>query len=200
MKPVAMRVPTLRTDRLVLRSFRLDDAQAVFAYASDPRVTRYLRFTTHRSLADTRKFLKHVDKAHPGSPLWAVTLCATGELIGGCGFGEYSRPNARAEIGYVLARAHWGRAYAAEAVCALLEYGFRRLKLERIHAQTFVENTRSGRVLEKAGLRYEGTLRAWERIKGRSRDMRMYSMVRSEFRCRRRSGSRALFPQRSAGR
>ncbi len=178
------RCPDLKTPRLVLRPFRMSDAEAVFAYASDPQVTRFVRFQTHRNLGDTRKFLRNLDRLHRGAPAWAITLKNSGQLVGSCGFVNSSKENRVAEIGYVLARPHWGRGYAVEAVRALLDYGFRRMKLNRIHAQTLVENTRSARVLEKAGMKFEGVLRAWERIKGRYCDMRMYSMLRSEFRSR----------------
>ena len=176
------RHPDLKTPRLVLRPFRMSDVEAVFAYASDPQVTRFVRFKTLRNLGDSRKFLRHIDRLHHGAPVWAITLKDSGELIGSCGFVNSSKENRVGEIGYVLAPPHWGQGYAVEAVHALLDFGFRRMKLNRIHAQTLVENSRSARVLEKAGMKFEGVLRAWERIKGRYCDMRMYSMLRSEYR------------------
>jgi RimJ/RimL family protein N-acetyltransferase len=185
-------VPTLKTRRLVLRPVRATDAQAIFRYCSDPAVTRYVTFETHRSLADTRKFLRGSERNRrkTGAPHWAITLRRSGELLGLCGFLPLGEPrHRRGEFGYWMGKQHWGRGYTTEAVEALLGYGFRKMKLNRMQARVVVQNKASARVLEKAGLRLEGVLRQFENLKGRFPDLKMYSMLQREF-VRRRGRSR----------
>ncbi|HYX68086.1 MAG TPA: GNAT family N-acetyltransferase [Terriglobales bacterium] len=173
----------------MLRRIRPTDAEAIFRYCSDPAVTRYVTFNTHRSLADTREFLRRSEKnrRQTGAPHWAITLQRSGELIGLCGFLPLGEPrHRRGEFGYWMGKPHWGRGYTTEAVEALLAYGFRKMKLNRMQARVVVQNQASARVLEKAGLRLEGVLRQFEELKGKFPDLKMYSMLQREFVRRRR--------------
>ena len=181
-------IPVLKTRRLRLRRIRPSDAEAIFAYCSDPAVTRYVTFATHRSLADTRKFLRASEKGYRqgGPPHWAIIRRSSGELIGLCGFLPLEARHRRGEFGYWLGKPHWGRGYATEAVEALLAYGFRKMKLNRLQARVVVRNRASARVLEKAGMKLEGVLRQFENLKGKFPDLRMYSMLQREFARRRR--------------
>jgi len=162
---------------------RATDAEAIFRYCSDPAVTRYVTFETHRSLADTRKFLRWSEKnrRQSGAPHWAITLRRSRELVGLCGFLPLETKHRRGEFGYWLGRSHWGQGYATEAVEALLAFGFRKMKLNRMQARVAVGNSASARVLEKAGMKFEGVLREFENIKGKFPDLRMYSMLQREF-------------------
>lgn len=176
-------IPTLRTRRLVLRPVRASDAEAIFRYCSDPAVTRYVTFETHRSLADTRRFLRWSERnfRKTGAPNWAITLRPSAELIGLCGFLPLETKHRRGEFGYWLGKPHWGQGYTTEAVEALLAFGFRKLKLNRMQARVVVQNRASARVLEKAGMKLEGVLREFENMKGEFPNLKMYSMLQREF-------------------
>ena len=176
-------LPELETERLLLRKMRLDDARAMFAYASDPEVTRYVLFDTHRSLEDSETFLRFAVEGYERRDFggWGLVLKDSGAFVGTCGvdFG-YAPEHARAELGYVLSREHWGKGLMPEAVRAVIRFGFGRMELNRIQARCIAENTASARVMEKAGMTYEGTLREYELIKGAYRDMKFYSILRRE--------------------
>lgn len=176
-------LPRLETDRLILRKMRLEDAEAMFAYASDPEVTRYVIWATHRTIEDSRAFLElTVSSYASGEGLdWGIVYKGDEKFIGTCGFVGHSPEHARAEIGYVLSRRYWGRGLAPEAVRALIRFGFERMDLNRIEARCIAGNTASARVLEKAGMTYEGTLREREKIQGELRNMKMYSILRREY-------------------
>ncbi len=176
--------PTLETERLVLRKMTLDDAGAVFAYASDPEVTRYVSWETHRSLEDSRAFLELVARKYEGGgePDWGIVYKGDGRFVGTCGFVNWSPEHARAEMGYVLHRDYWGRGLMVEAVRAMIRFGFGRMDLNRIEARCIAENAVSTRVMEKAGMTYEGTLRQREFLKGAYRDMKLYAILRREYR------------------
>jgi ribosomal-protein-alanine N-acetyltransferase len=174
-------LPELETERLLLRKMRLDDARAMFAYASDPEVTRYVLFETHRSIEDSRAFLRYAEEGYERGDFggWGLVLKDSGAFIGTCGVDVgYAPEHARAELGYVLSRDHWGKGLMPEAI----RFGFGRMELNRIQARCMAENTASARVMEKAGMTYEGTLREHELIKGAYRDMKFYSILRREHR------------------
>ena len=176
-------LPELETERLLLRKMRLDDARAMFAYASDPEVTRYVLFETHRSIEDSRAFLRYAEEGYERGDFggWGLVLKDSGAFIGTCGVDVgYAPEHARAELGYVLSRDHWGKGLMPEAIRAVIRFGFGRMELNRIQARCMAENTASARVMEKAGMTYEGTLREHELIKGAYRDMKFYSILRRE--------------------
>src|SRR5215210_762396 len=177
--------PELETERLLLRKMRLDDAEAMFAYASDPEVTRYVLFETHRSVEDSEAFLRLAVEGYERGDFggWGIVLKDSGAFVGTCGVDvNYAPEHARAELGYVLSREHWGRGLMPEAVKAVIRFGFGRMGLNRLEARCIAENVASARVMEKAGMAYEGTLREHEFIKGSYRDMKLYSILRREFR------------------
>jgi ribosomal-protein-alanine N-acetyltransferase len=179
-------LPTLVTDRLILRKMTPNDAEAVFAYASDPEVTRYVVWETHRSIEDSKALLDLVTSKYEsgGEPEWGIVYKGDHRFVGTCGIVSWEPYHARAELGYALSRDYWGRGFVAEAVRAMISFGFKEMNLNRIEARCIAGNTASARVMEKAGMLYEGTLRQRELIKGEHRDMKVYSILRDERRGR----------------
>jgi ribosomal-protein-alanine N-acetyltransferase len=179
-------LPTLVTDRLILRKMTPDDAEAVFAYASDPEVTRYVIWETHRSVEDSRAFLDLLTSKYEsgGEPEWGIVYKGDHRFVGTCGIVSWEPYHGRAELGYALSRDYWGRGLMAEAVGAMISFGLREMNLNRIEARCIAENIASARVMEKAGMVYEGTLRQRELIKGELRDVKVYSILRDERRGR----------------
>jgi [ribosomal protein S5]-alanine N-acetyltransferase len=178
-------LPGLETERLLLRKMRFDDAEAMFAYASDPKVSRYVLWDTHRSIEDSEGFLRSAMEGYERGDFggWGVVLKDDGAFVGTCGIDVgYAPEHARAELGYVLSREHWGKGLMPEAVRAVIRFGFGRMGLNRVEARCIAENTASARVMEKAGMNYEGTLREREFIKGAYRDIKLYSILRREYR------------------
>ena len=181
MRPVSP-IPVLETERLRLSPFTAADEHAVFALASDPAVARFVRFEAHRDIAETRAFLELVlEHYRRGDPFaWAIILREDERLIGSCGFVSQAPERHAAEIGYWLGKAYWGKGYAVEAARALMRFGFEQMHLERVEAKCFVENRAGQRVIEKLGMRYEGTDRS-EMIKGEYPELNLYSVVRREW-------------------
>jgi ribosomal-protein-alanine N-acetyltransferase len=150
----------LRTARLLLRAPTASDAQAIFLrYASDPQVTRYLSWPTHRTLEDTQAFLTASERAwaETGSGPYLV-FAQGGQLLGGTGLSLETAY--RAETGYVFARDAWGFGFASEALRAVVSLAFGHGALRRLQATCHVDHRASARVLEKAGFVQEGRLRS----------------------------------------
>jgi [ribosomal protein S5]-alanine N-acetyltransferase len=172
----------LQTERLYLRAITPDDSEEVFSrYASDPEVTRYLSWPTHRTIEDTRTFLmeRTPETRAPGGEIWIIEPLRGGPLLGAIGARVYY--DCRVDFGYSLARDAWGHGYATEAAAAVVAAALAIDQIWRVQAMCDVEHQRSAQVLLKIGLTYEGTLRRYCILPNRSdepRDMLCFAKVR----------------------
>ena len=177
-------LPEIQTERLLLRKVTPGDAEDMLAYISDPEVARHTTWEPYDSIEQVRDHLRSVisnyERGEPAN--WGVTLRESGRLIGMCGFmaGSWEPEYARASLGYAIAREYWDRGLTTEAMRAAIAFGFNHLSLNRIEARCIAENTASERVMQKAGLSYEGTLRDYVFRKGAYRDYKVYSILRRE--------------------
>ena len=148
----------LETDRLIIRSFTLDDAEAMFKVLGDAETMRYFLIWLNKSVENSRGFIRWVTGMERdfGYSFWAVVEKATGEVIGDCGLAPLEGEGPEVELGCDLRRDKWNHGYATEAGRACLAYGFNELKLDRIVAVTNPENKPAQRALEKLGFKEEG--------------------------------------------
>ncbi len=174
--------PTIELGTYVLRPLRPADAPAWYAYLSDPAVTRLTSYDV-TSVETVARFIAAYEAGYVErrSNRWAIADKASDLLIGTCGFYSWDTPNARAELGYDLAKAYWGRGIMTEAVRAAVRWAFEQLHVNRIQATVMVGNAGSARVLEKCGFRREGTLRAYKICRGEPRDFWMYAHLSKEY-------------------
>jgi [ribosomal protein S5]-alanine N-acetyltransferase len=173
-----MQLPTLATDRLLLRPFRMDDVPAVERMLSTPHVAEYTLSFPHPSPPGFAQdwISRHAIWAERGIHLqWAIAL-RDDTPVGAIGIALLSDPP-HGDIGYWVGPEHWNRGYATEATRAVIAYGVGRLSLPRIQASCFVGNAASARVLQKAGMVEEGTLRAHLVKDGVPRDVRMFTVT-----------------------
>lgn len=171
----------IETEHLILRKPRLKDASIIFeAYAQDPEVTRFLVWRPHEHVGETEAFLKYCLQAwvQETSFPYVLTLREKDEPIGML---EIHNKGFKLEVGYVLARLHWGNGFMTEALRAVIVWAFGRPDIFRIQSICDVENTGSARVMEKAGMEREGLLRRYvlhPNISPRPRDAYMYAIVK----------------------
>ena len=173
--------PTLRTERLLLRPFRLEDASAVQQLAG-------AREVADTTLSIPHPYLDGMAEAWIGTHVDAwerqkrVTFAITSEADGVVGAIALSLTLAhrRAELGYWVGQPFWNRGYATEAARAVLTFGFEALGLNRIHASHLTRNPASGRVMVKAGLRLEGTFREHVVRWGHAEDLCEYAILRAD--------------------
>jgi ribosomal-protein-alanine N-acetyltransferase len=194
----------LRTARLLLRFHKQEDIPALVQLAGAREVAATALGIPHPYIdEDARKFLaKSEDDFRAGrSVSFAICKLPGGELCGGAGL-DISETHHRAGLGYWIGVPYWSRGYATEAARVVVEFGFAKLGLHRIHAHYFAENTASGRVLEKIGMRPEGRLRNHFQKWNRFIDVENCGILSEEFREaeRRRSEiSSESVPPRSTG-
>ena len=182
-------LPTLLTPRLTLRPVRMSDAADMYEYSRDPEVARHVLWDAHRSIHQTRAYLRYLIRQYrtAAPATFVITLRDTGKVIGTIGFMWVQTDNRSAEVGYSLSRAYWNRGIMTEALRAVVDFGFDKLALNRIEAQHECDNPASGRVMLHVGMRHEGTLRQRVYNKGRFVDVELYAMVRTDWNGRSRT-------------
>lgn len=157
--------PIVETERLRLRPFTADDADAIAFYA-DPEVMRYIPGgprdpETLASRFNDMLARRNAEWENGAFGMWAVVVKATGDVIGHCGL-QRLPGSSDVEVFYLLAREHWQRGYATEAARAAIHFGFTSARLARIVAIAMPNNLASLHVMEKAGMRLVGPARHYD--------------------------------------
>ena len=153
----------LETDRLLLREYVEEDAEAFFKLNSNPEVLRFVPDKQLLNVEQARQILiDHpiADYRKHGFGRGACILKSTGEQIGFAGL-KYLEELDEVDVAFRLMQAHWGAGLATEAALASVRFGFADLGLERIIGLVMPENIASVRVLEKTGLHYVETAAFW---------------------------------------
>ncbi|MEW6196409.1 MAG: GNAT family protein [Bacteroidota bacterium] len=176
-------VPVLETERLILRGFNENDLDDIFEYASQPQVTIFLPWKTHETKNDTIDFLKMSKEMFEKQDNidFAIELKSEKKLVGGISIRKWNDENKCADIGYVLSPKYWNQGIITEAIKRVIKFGFDELKLNRVEAHCDENNTGSYKAMEKAGMKYEGTLRKKVFMKGKFVNMKFYSILKKEY-------------------
>ena len=153
---------TLETERLILRRFTADDAEPSFKnWTSSDAVTKFLRWETYRDISAMRDYInfqlenyKKVDTYD-----WAIVLKELNEPIGSMGAVAFNEKAQSVEIGYCIGEKWWRRGYTSEALAAVIKFFFEEVGVNRVYSEHDPRNPNSGKVMEKCGMKYEGTLR-----------------------------------------
>jgi RimJ/RimL family protein N-acetyltransferase len=174
--------PTITTSRLVLRPFTQDDSPEVQHLAGN-------RAIAAKTLNIPHPYEDGVAEAWIGThrekfeireaAVFAITLREPGTLMGAIGI--VIKKHDRGEMGYWLGQPYWNQGYMTEAAQAIIAFGFRELLLNKITASHIAGNPASGRVMEKAGMKYEGCspqhVKKWDRYE----DLKFFGIVKDDF-------------------
>jgi [ribosomal protein S5]-alanine N-acetyltransferase len=175
-------LPTLETERLTIRWLEDRDVPRLFEIFSNPEVMRYWSSPPLEDIQGAEELLREIRQFFESRTLfqWGVALKEDDRVIGTCTLSSLSESNRRAEIGYALGRAWWGKGYMTEALPALLRFAFGPLSLHRIEADVDPRNLPSLRSVESLGFRREGYLRERYFVNGELQDSVLYGLLRSE--------------------
>ncbi len=172
--------PELRTDRLLLRKMRNEDAPELLFFRSDETVMQFIGREKTKSVAEALAFIEKINAsvdAHE-SIMWAITLQEAPEImIGTICFWNVQQDHLRAEIGYMLHPQYWNRGLMKEALLAVIDYGFDQIKLHSIEGRINPDNTVSGFLLEKAGFTKEAHFKEDFYFNGKFSDTAVYSLL-----------------------
>ena len=176
-------IPVLQTSRLRLRPYRADDAPAMFALYSDPRVMRYWSFPAWTQAAQAQAYVARATAAAESGELypWAIADAGSDQLIGALTLHSLHVEQRRAEVGYSLSPEFQGRGVAAEALRCGLAHAFDALGLRRIEADVDPRNDASCRLLERIGFVREGLLRQRWLVNGELCDTAFYGLLPEDF-------------------
>lgn len=171
----------IQTERLWLRRAVIDDAEAIFAaYGRDLEVTKYLSWKPTGNLEDTSAHLRASSLAwEEGRAFqWVILRKEDRQLLGAVGLRVDGH---KVELGYVLAKKFWRKGYMTEAVRAVVDAALDDKNVYRVWAVCDIENPASARVMEKAGMKFEGVLRRWSvhpTLSDEPRDCRCYAITK----------------------
>ena len=177
------RIPTLETERLLLRAMKISDAEDMYSYARRTDVTEYLLWSPHQSFFYTKDYLQYIESRYSVGDFydWAVVEKSSNRMIGTCGFTSIDLSNGCGEIGYVLNPIFHGKGYATEAAEKVLDFGFNTLELHRIEVRFMEKNLASRRVAEKLGMVFEGWKREAIFSKGKHQTVGVCAILCSEY-------------------
>lgn len=173
----------IESARLQLRLATEADLPALLEVNGDAEVTKFLPYTSWNSIADAEAWYKRMsDIQATGTALqFVVVEKQTQRAIGTCLVFRFEETSARAELGYVLGRSHWGSGYMREALAALIDCAFDGMSLRRLEAEVDPGNLASCRLLLRLGFTKEGLLRQRWVAKGETKDVEVYGLLRHEW-------------------
>ena len=172
------------TARLILRPFTAEDAEAVYRnWASDARVTKYLTWSPHGSIAVSLDYVNQCISQYdsPSCYQWAIVLKHTHELIGNISVVHQEDAPECMELGWVLGSKYWGNGYMPEAAARVLTVLFDEVGANCVYARHDIHNPNSGRVMQKIGMQYEGILRQCARNNQGIADCARYSILKEDW-------------------
>jgi ribosomal-protein-alanine N-acetyltransferase len=174
--------PTIDLDGARLRPLRAADADALYAYLRDPVVTELTSYPV-ASLPLAEAVIERSLSRWAAGELskWGVALQQNDQLVGTCGFNEWSQVHYWAELAYDLARDHWGKGLMRQALGTVLQWTYRQDLVNRVHAFVRVDNKRSERLLVRSGFVREGCLRSYRVCRGEPHDFYIYGLLRSDW-------------------
>ncbi len=156
---------------------KMADAHSLFKIWSDPEVTKFMNianFTHEEQAKEMIELFDQLTEEHRAIRFSIIEKESNG-IIGSCGFNSFDVESATAEIGYDLAKAHWGKGYAPECISALIEFAFTTLSITKIVAKIEPGNSNSIKVVEKLNFTFEGTFQEYEESTESFYDINVYS-------------------------
>jgi ribosomal-protein-alanine N-acetyltransferase len=175
---------TIETPRLILRRFEMADTESVFqTWLSDPVVQNNYGEKACNTTAEAQQIIDKWISQYNNNEFyrWAIILKGINKSIGQIAFYLVDSKNQKVNVEYCIGQSYWGIGYATEALNAVIEYAFRYIRLNRVQAFHRSKNTASGKVLAKAGMKYEGTLKQYLIHNDEFDDCMMYASTRHEW-------------------
>ena len=173
----------LETERLILRRFVIEDSAALYKnWASDEEVTKYLTWPTHSSQEVSKSVIEDWVNSYSIESYyqWAIVLRDRGEPIGSIAVVHMNEDISMAHVGYCIGKTWWHKGITSEALKAVMDFLFDVVDVNRIEARHDPRNPNSGKVMEKCGMKYEGTLCSSGRNNQGICDECYYALLKSE--------------------
>jgi ribosomal-protein-alanine N-acetyltransferase len=175
---------TLETERLILRRFTIEDAEDVYNnWTGDSEVSKYMRWEHHRNIEETKLKIKDWLLRYKNNNFyqWAITFKDTDEPVGAIGLFVVNETDLCGDFGYSISRKYWGQGIATEALKAVLKLAFETVGFNRIESYHSTKNPASGKVMQKAGMKFEGLARQKYKSNVGFEDSNLYSILKEDY-------------------
>jgi RimJ/RimL family protein N-acetyltransferase len=176
-------LPIITTPRVVLRWISEDDIDSLYEIFSSPQVMRYWSSPPLADREAAAELQREIAGGNESETMfkWGIALRDSNTVIGTTTLFNLSLDNGRAELGYAMAHAHWGKGYMNEALTALVSHAFEVMELRRLEADVDPRNAASIRTLERLGFQREGFLRERWHVNNEIQDAFFYGLLRREW-------------------
>lgn len=176
----------LESNRLVFRKATTKDYKAMFNnWANDKEVTKYLTWDAYAKEEDTIEFLKYLENNYTKENFynWIVVTKEDNIPIGTISAVDIDIKNNTVEIGHCYGKSWWNKGYGTEALLRIIKFFFEEVGVETIYAYYVDGNNSSGKVLEKAKMKYEGKLRkrVHDKVTNKQTDLISYSITKEDY-------------------
>jgi ribosomal-protein-alanine N-acetyltransferase len=175
----------LETNRLILRKFELSDTEAIYYnWANDNEVTKYLMWPAHKDISVTSSVLREWVSKYGDDKFyqWAIVLKSNGsDPIGSISIVKMDDSIKMVHVGYCIGKKWWHQGITSEALSALVRFFFEEVEVNRIESRHDPKNPNSGKVMEKCGLIYEGTIKQGDWNNQGICDYSMYGLVLEDY-------------------
>ncbi len=174
----------LETPRLILRKIRMTDLHNYHTHlTSDPAVARFMLWQAQDSPEHTQATIARIQAGYAAGTRyhWGIALKETDTLIGTIALLGFEEATDSCSFAYMLGKNFWGRGYGTEALHSVFQFAFREMGISRIQADHFAENSASGAVMEKVGMRKTGILPGKYEKNGTSHDAVAYCITREQW-------------------
>jgi [ribosomal protein S5]-alanine N-acetyltransferase len=177
--------PMIESMHLIFRKFNENDGDAIFKLFSDADVMKYDGGRIMKDVKEADYYIDVFSNPHSyyrmNSIRWAVESKNSNTLIGTCGFKNLDRVSHHAEVGGNLLKEYWDQGYGSEMMQTLLNFGFEKMKLNRISALTRTENKAVLKLLKKFQFQQEGILRDYQFVDGRFVNVLLFSLLKLDY-------------------
>ncbi|EIT85765.1 ribosomal-protein-alanine acetyltransferase [Fictibacillus macauensis ZFHKF-1] len=171
--------PELESERYYLRQIIEQDVLDLHEVYSDPRVVQYWGTTPYKEKEDTLALITSFTHGFDTQATirWGIEDKATKQVIGTCGYHNWTKGKFRAEIGYEIKHSEWRKGVMTEVLTMLIPFAFERMSLHRIGALVHPDNQGSKQLLKKFGFTFEGRLRDYQYVNEEFHDLDMYGLL-----------------------
>ncbi len=179
LNPIFQPFPILTTERLTLRQIRESDKHEMFAMRSNPTLMHFVPRPLAQNVEEAATLIETINEntAKNDAINFAITITGEDKLIGMVGYHRMQKEHFRAEIGYMLHDDYHGKKVMEEAINAVVQFGFKEMKLHSIEAVIAPENIASIKLIEKCGFVKEAYFKDKEFVKGAFRDLLVFSKL-----------------------
>lgn len=175
---------TIETKRLILRKVTMNDAHQMYHnWANDQEVTKYLRWQPHQNIEETKRIISiWISKqSQPYFYNWVIVYKENNDVIGTIDLFNVDFTEKSCELGYCLSRKYWNQGIMSEACRGVLDFAFHKVNFKTVHACHFIDNSASGKVMEKNKMKYYKTTSEFDKLRNTNILLKHYKLNKEDF-------------------